>query len=517
LRGPEALLWGLVVLGGLLRIVRYADNRSFWLDESMLGLNLLDRSAAGLRSTLDFVQSAPYGFLLLQKGVIDALGDSELALRMVPLVASLAALVLFALIARRLLAPTAAVLAVAMMVFGEPFLYQSSEAKPYSTDVLVSLVVVWLTLRVDTAAPRRAFLTSVLLLGVASALGVWFSYPSVFVVASAIGALLLRLALERRLERAAGVLVVGGTIAATFLFSFSASADSISTVNARVFAGSPSLASEAWTTSRLAWYSFSDPGGFWDPVRWIVVLCLAVGLVSFARHALDRVVLLAGPAALAVGAALMSKYPLGGRFSLFFAPLIFVIVARGAWALWSRWRWRVAIAVPIVLALVAPQVVASAVHVAEPPRREHIRPLLHTLKRDWRNGDTLWVYQDAQFALRWYGECRRCGIRPLPFPLRAAPADATSADGSQAALVSSPPAVIVGREPLADAEVARAVRELEGRPRVWLLFSHYAAHGGGPNDEDRMVQELDRAGHRVGAWHETGSDLYLYDLARGRR
>ena len=263
LRGAEALLWGLVVLGGLLRIVRYADNRSFWLDESMLGLNLIDRSAAELRSTLDYVQSAPYGFLLAQKGAIAVLGDSELALRVLPLVASLASLVVFALIARRLLAPAAAVLAVSLMVFGEPFLYQSSEAKPYSTDILVSLVVVWLALRVDTTAARRSYATSVVLLAGAGALGVWVSYPSVFVLAAALGSLILRLALDRSLWRAAAMLAVSGALAAVFSFSYSASAGSISTVNARVFAGHPSFETEAWNTTRLAWYSFTDPGGFW--------------------------------------------------------------------------------------------------------------------------------------------------------------------------------------------------------------------------------------------------------------
>jgi Dolichyl-phosphate-mannose-protein mannosyltransferase len=513
LRGPEALLWALVACGGLLRIVRYFDNRSFWLDESMLGLNLLDRSAAELRSTLDYVQSAPYGFLLAQKAVIAALGDSELALRLVPLLSSLAALGVFALIARRLLAPVAAVVAVSLMVFGEPFLYQSSEAKPYSTDVLVSLVVVWLTLRVDTAAPRREFLSSALLLAGAGALGVWFSYPSVFVLAAAFASLIVRLLLRRRLTRAAALFAAGGTVAAVFLLSYSASASSISTVNARVFAGHPSVGTEAWTTMRLAWFAFSDPGGFWYPVRLVVVVCLAVGLVSFAREAVDRLVLLAGPAVLAVFAAFLSKYPLGGRFSLFFAPLVFVIVARGAFTIWDRWRWRVAIAVPIVLALVGPQVVQSAVHIADPPRREHVRPLLHTLKREWRSGDTLFVYQNAQFALRWYDECRDCGVRPLPFGLRAAPRGATSSDGSPAALVSSPPSVVVGRNTLTEAEAARTVSALEGRSRVWLLFSHVAGGHGDRDAEQLMIRALDGAGRRLDAWYEDDASLYLYDLS----
>jgi hypothetical protein len=416
------------------------------------------------------------------------------------------------LIARRLLTPVASVLAVALMVFGEPFLYQSSEAKPYSTDVLVSLVLVWLALRVDTTAARRPYATSVALLAAVGALGVWVSYPSVFVLAAALGSLILRLVLERSLARAAAMVAVGGALAAAFSLSYSASAGSISTVNARVFAGHPSFETEAWNTTRLAWYSFTDPGGFWYPVRLIVVACLLVGLVSFAREALDRVVLLAGPPVLAVVAAFMSKYPLGGRFSLFFAPLVFLIIARGAVVSWERFRWRVAIAVPIALALLGPQVVQSAVHVADPPRREHIRPLLHVLKHDWRTGDTLFVYRNAQFALRWYDECRDCGVRPLPFRLGLAPRGTTTSDGSPAALVSSPPSVVVGQNTMTDAEAARTVAELAGRARVWLLFSHVSGHHGGPDDERLVLRELDRTGRRLGAWREDDASLYVYDL-----
>jgi hypothetical protein len=501
-------MWGLVALGGLLRIVRYADNRSFWLDEAMLGLNLIDRSLAELRSTLDYVQSAPYGFLVSQKAVISVLGDSELALRFVPLVSSLAGLVVFALIARRLLEPAAATLAVALMVFGEPFLYQSSEAKPYSTDVLVALVIVWLALRVETTAPRRTYLTTLLAFGGASAIAVWLSFPAVFVLVAAVASLLVRVGLERRLDRLAGLLVVGGVLATVFLASYSQSASSISTVNARVFAGAPSLGTEITTTTRLAWYAFSDPGGFWDPIRLVLVGCLAVGLVAFALTSLDRAVLLAGPAALAVVAAFLSKYPLGGRFSLFFAPLVFVLIARGALAIWQRRRWRIVLAVPIVLALVGPQAVQSARHVADPPRREDVRPLLHLLGRDWRQGDRLFVYRDAQFALRWYAECRDCGVRPLPFRLEP------GRNGSDA-LVSSPPTVVVGGDTLTRPEILRAVEGLEGQRRVWFLFSHVAGHEGRADREWLMLRELDRLGRRIGSWHESGAGLYLYDLSRG--
>jgi hypothetical protein len=74
--------------------------------------------------------------------------------------------------------------------------------------------------------------------------------------------------------------------------------------------------------------------------------------------------------------------------------------------------------------------------------------------------------------------------------------------------------VFVGRDVLTDARIAQTLAAFEGRPRVWFLFTHVAGRDGGPNDERRMVRALDRAGRRLGAWHETGAALYLYDLGR---
>ena len=43
-----AMAWSLILVGAALRIARYLDNRSLWLDEVFLTNNLLHRSFAGL-------------------------------------------------------------------------------------------------------------------------------------------------------------------------------------------------------------------------------------------------------------------------------------------------------------------------------------------------------------------------------------------------------------------------------------------------------------------------------------
>src|SRR5436305_88707 len=133
--------WVLIGLGAGLRVARYVDNRSLWLDEIFLANNLEHRSFAGLLHPLDYRQGAGVGFLLLCKSAIAVIGSSERALRLVSLIAGVASLPLFYFLARRLIGLPAAVIAVAVMVFLEPLIYYSSEVKQYSTDVAVTIAV----------------------------------------------------------------------------------------------------------------------------------------------------------------------------------------------------------------------------------------------------------------------------------------------------------------------------------------------------------------------------------------
>lgn len=65
------------VLGIVLRIAVYLDNRPFWTDEAQLALNIRSRTMLQLLGHLDFCQAAPPGFLLLEKLSTSLFGESE--------------------------------------------------------------------------------------------------------------------------------------------------------------------------------------------------------------------------------------------------------------------------------------------------------------------------------------------------------------------------------------------------------------------------------------------------------
>src|SRR5262245_58421142 len=139
----RAVPWtGLAVLAGLgLRAFQYVRNPSVWHDEAALVLNVLGKDFAELLGPLFFAEAAPPLFLWAERAVTLSLGDGTYALRLVPFLASCAALLLLAPLARRVLVPAAAPWAVLPFACSNHLLWHAGEAKPYSTDVLAAVAL----------------------------------------------------------------------------------------------------------------------------------------------------------------------------------------------------------------------------------------------------------------------------------------------------------------------------------------------------------------------------------------
>ena len=160
-----------------------------WSDELALSENILGRSLRDLLTRpLEFDQVSPPGFLTAVKLSTRVFGTSELALRLFPLLFSLAALGLFPAVARRLLPRTAALLATWLFAIGIPFYVVGSELKQYSADVAAALLLTWLALDLLEAPTDARRLRRAALVGAAA---LWFSQPAALVVAGISAALVL--------------------------------------------------------------------------------------------------------------------------------------------------------------------------------------------------------------------------------------------------------------------------------------------------------------------------------------
>jgi hypothetical protein len=485
-RAPVVALVALVLLGGGLRTAALLTDRCLWIDEAMLALNLVGRTPAQLLAPLDYNQGAPVGFLLACKACVEAFGAAEWSLRLVPFVGSVLGLVAFAWFARRVLSPTACLLAVGLFALSPHVISYAAECKQYATDaaIAVGLLAVAAGLLEGKGGFARWFA-----LALAGAAGVWCSHPAAFVLGGVGTALLAHALLARDRTR----FLAAALTVACWLASFGTSY-----VLLLKDLGQNKFLTDYWaghflplppkSPGDLAWVVdhyiafFSVPGGFgWSlvPLGGLAAALALVGLREFARERWPLAVALAVTPLLVLFASGLHKYPLGGRLMLFLVPLAVLLVARGASAVFEAVREKNRFAAFALLGLIvlAPMWEAAEV-LRRPLRHEQLDPVLEQVRSEYRPGDRVYVYYGAGPAFTFY-------TREKPFP-----ADA----------------VMVGEEHRGEPEAVAA--ELTGlRGRVWVVVSH--RH----HDEESVIRAtLDTRGRCEREIKRPGAAAYLYDL-----
>jgi len=169
-----------ILLAGIgLRINQYASNRSLWIDEAMLALNIVNRSFGNLMGPLDYSQGAPLGFLIIQKMMVTAFGGNDYVLRIFPFAASLAALYLMYRVSVRYVGGIGALVALGFFSLSDRMIYYASENKQYSTDVLFSLVLLLFAGKCLEQDAKRSYYVFLCAFGV---LSIFFSHPALFIL-----------------------------------------------------------------------------------------------------------------------------------------------------------------------------------------------------------------------------------------------------------------------------------------------------------------------------------------------
>ncbi|HEV3115082.1 MAG TPA: hypothetical protein VGY99_31745 [Candidatus Binataceae bacterium] len=175
------LVLAVLAFGVICRLTRYLADSSLWYDESFVALNVIHKSFAELFGPLDWNEASPPGFLVAEKLIVSIFGISEYSLRLLPLIAALAALLLFAPLARRLCDNGPAMLWALILFAAWPVaIGQAGTLKHFSLDVLLGIVLFLLALPTCETQPNPARL---LLWGAVGASGVWLSFATVFTFA----------------------------------------------------------------------------------------------------------------------------------------------------------------------------------------------------------------------------------------------------------------------------------------------------------------------------------------------
>lgn len=357
----------------------YARLPPLWHDEAALVLNVVGRDFRDFLGPLLYHEAAPPLFLVVERLVGLALGDGLYALRLPPYLASCAALLLFAWVARRRLSPSCAAVAVLLLACSDRFHWHASEAKPYAFDLLIAVAAPTLFLATEAWSLSRrillfVFLTPPLL---------WLSFPACFVVGGLLVALLPAALLPAPLG---GEGRTGGFPGMVLLYLAWAAAVGVSFL---LLALGPVRAQRCAEMDSCWTALFPDWHHPWLVPVWAVrstlgvlqYACPVIGLLLAVPMALGIASewrrgerawlhLLLTPVLLAFFASLIGKYPFGGARVLFFAaPAVLLLTGAGLERLGPslafRPRWlRVA-----VMALLLVPVGHAALRVVVPWKR----------------------------------------------------------------------------------------------------------------------------------------------------
>ena len=388
----------LLPLAVIARRPGYLFSHAFWLDEGWVA----DSVRAPLHQLRLLTSSTPIGWTLMLRLIPDV-GPPE-RLRALPLAFGVLSVVVAYLLGRQLgrVAAVAAGLAAALA----PTALRNHSLKQYSADAFVTLLLLWLTARVEAGWSRPRLVA----LCLACVPAVLISHVTVFVSAAVLVALALRALVERRWERLGWVVALGLGVAAI----------EAAVYLAFVAAGNSPALNRWWADDMVPLGDGLGPAASFLAARsaealgrvgfgpWPLAAALvAAGLVALWRSrrpvVATAVCLLA--AELLVG-AVTRRYPfLDERTGLFFTTLLTVCGALGIAAVvaWSARRWAtlplgVAAAVGAGL-LLAPAAHTNAIHPMPPStmRQQVSYVLAHR-----QPGDVVVVGMAASFPFAYY-------------------------------------------------------------------------------------------------------------------
>jgi hypothetical protein len=402
----NASVIAICLVGIFLRAYFWAVDRSLWLDEAMLALNLVSHSFLGLLKPLDYAQGAPIGFLVAQKVVIGLLGNKDYILRLIPLLAGCASVPLMYVVSRQYNRGLAPLVSLGLFALSPNLIYYSSELKQYSTDVFAALVLLLVAHKSleDDARPR-----TLVALAIAGSLAMWISHPVLFVMAAIIITSVLAFAIQR-LHRLRWLIGAAGAWGITLTLLYSISLRHLASNGVLVNYWSGSFAPlPVWR--HFSWYRTALTGMLHDPAglpeNAISVGLLVLGVFSLGLRRWRSMLVLTVPFLLTLIASALGRYPFSGRLLLFLVPLLLLLLVEGmdrVRTILLRVNRQAAFPVFVTLAacFLYPPAIVALRNVQSPPMREHIKPVMAYLASRKLSTDVVYIYYSASPAFRFY-------------------------------------------------------------------------------------------------------------------
>ena len=481
----------LIAAGLFLRTRQYIVARSLWLDEAMLALNIVNRSFVELTQPLDYNQGAPIGFLLLQKLIIQNLGNKDYILRLFPFIAGIAAIFIMHNVAKKYIGSRGSLIATGLFVISVPLIYYASEAKQYSSDVFASLLLLFLAHRCISA---DSTFKHFFVLGLVGALSIYMSHPALLVIMGIGFSLTVDMFFRKDRQRLLWVGIILLFWLINFITLYFISLRSLASNEALInYWSSIFMPIPPW--SNIEWFikTFStmliNPVGLGSNMAIIAILTV-LGCSSLFIENWPSALLLTMPFFTTLLASGFEKYPFQDRLLLFIVPMVLLLLAEGLERLYllvRKYNTSIAIGVCVIIgALIMYKPMETAFqNLKTPNMREHIKPVMSYLEHNRLNTDSIYVYYGAQYAFYYY---------------------APMYDLEESDYVIS----ISSRQK--PKKYIQDIDKLLGKERVWVLFSHNCSWCL-VDERAFILDRFDEIGTKTDEIESINASAHLYDLS----
>lgn len=525
LYNSNKLPWIIIFVGIVLRLVRYLYNPSFWFDESVVAEDIISRSFSDLiNPSPDWSSKYPYGFLIITKFATQVFGNSEYALRLFPLIFGIVSLFLFYNIAKYYLSPNAVLIALGLFAIVDPLIYYSSELKPYSSDLTFALLIFILSIYIQS---KKLNVPRIVLFVISGAIVIWFSHPSVFVLAGAGLSLAVYSFNRKEWSRLWGLSTVYAIWALSFIANYliyirrlftnlDMSVEENLKFMEKAFMPIPpkSLADFKWYID-LFFGIFNDPVGL--TLAGLGAVTFLIGCILIFSENKEKFLFLISPVIFTLLASALHKYAFVNRLIAFLVPFILFFIAEGAEYIREKISVKSIVSGVIFVGLLFSHPMLWAVyHAKAPSSAEEIRPVMSYIKNHWQNGDVLYVHYYAQYAFEYYSKYhpRPYNFNEKDYVVGIAPRGwYRTWRKQQVSKYYNPDQAIKQSSTDILNEYIKDVDKLRGRKRVWILFTSIIVKDG-MQEENFFLFHLETIGKRLDSFGRTGiAAVYLYDLS----
>ncbi|MBV6392396.1 MAG: hypothetical protein KPEEDBHJ_01618 [Anaerolineales bacterium] len=495
----------IIFVGAVFRLRQYLVNRSFWVDEASLALNIVNRNYIELTRPLDYDQGAPIGFLFIAKLIFQIFGNHDFVLRIIPLLSGIGALWVFNKIVKEE-QEAFGFFTLFLLSFSGAMIWYSSEFKQYSSDVLVAVGLLWFTLQCVRDDARAS---DFLRLGAVGAFSIWLSHPSAFVLAASGLVLALDTIINNRRGRIPWLIAVGVSWLIMFFATYM--------VSLRHLIGSDNL-QEYWEYSyaplppweHLEWYKMVLQSTLppltpsiltivFNSLSEIFLYLFGLGLILLGAASLfwrrwQSGVLVILPIGLMFVASSLHRYPISERFIYFWLPSSMMLLTEG-----MRWLYltiakasRIGAGLLwgcIAILLCWTSVTQAYNNFISPPLGEDIKPVLAYLERNVQPGDIVYIHNGSVTPFLYYES---------QYPLRAGE-------------------VFLAKKSWNFKRFIIDVENFQGSERIWFVFSHVVScdcDGGLSERIQAHVDLLDEYGVMLDRYDASRAVVYLYDLSK---